>query len=251
MCYENNDRPPAPPGEAGEAHGEDIVLTASDGNHFGAYVARSGSPAGPQVLIYPDVRGLHDFYKALAMRFAEQGIDALAIDYFGRTAGLGARDDSFEFWPHVQQIQLPHFLNDVTAALEYLQSGEGAERPTYVVGFCRGGALALLTGTQDFKLAGLVPFYAGLGTNVPGSEYTPLQGAHAVRYPVLGLFGGADQGIPVEMVHELDAELDKAGVQHEIVIYPNAPHSFFDRKATEFAQESADAWERVLRFIKG
>ena len=67
---------------------------------------------------------------------------------------------------------------------------------------------------------------------------------------MLGLFGGADQNISADQVHMLDEKLDKAGVEHEIVIYPGPPHSFFDRRATEFADVSADAWKRVLGFIK-
>ncbi len=70
-----------------------------------------------------------------------------------------------------------------------------------------------------------------------------------IKTPVLGLFGGADQGIPVEQVAALDQALDASGVEHEIVVYPGAPHSFFDRRAQEFADASADAWQRVLGFI--
>jgi len=66
---------------------------------------------------------------------------------------------------------------------------------------------------------------------------------------VLGLFGGADQGIPPEQVQEFDEALDKAGVEHKIIVYPGAPHSFFDRRATDFAEASADAWRQVLSFI--
>ncbi len=75
-----------PPGESQPARGEDIVLKSADGSSFLAYVAHTGRPAASQVIIYPDVRGLHQFYKELALRFAEVGVNALAIDYFGRTA---------------------------------------------------------------------------------------------------------------------------------------------------------------------
>ena len=248
MCYDDNARPPIPPGASGTARGEDIVLTAADGNRFAAYIARAGNPTGAQIVVFPDVRGLHQFYKELALRFAEMGIDALAIDYFGRTAGLSSRDDSFDFWPHVQQLKLETFFADVTAANAYLHSAAGSARPTFVVGFCMGGSLTLLSSTQDFGWAGAIPFYAGLSRALWGDK-TALDMADQVKYPVLGLFGGADQNIPTDQVHDLDQKLDKAGVEHEIVIYPGAPHSFFDRRATEFAEASADAWQRVLGFV--
>jgi carboxymethylenebutenolidase len=98
-------------------------------------------------------------------------------------------------------------------------------------------------------LAGVIPFYAGLSRDMGAGKGSVLQAAQHVKYPVLGFFGGADQNIPVEQVQELDKALDQAGVEHEIVIYPGAPHSFFDRRFAEFAQESEDAWRRMLGFI--
>ncbi len=70
-----------------------------------------------------------------------------------------------------------------------------------------------------------------------------------MQAPILALMGGDDPGIPVEDVNAFDEALDEAGVEHEVVVYPGAPHSFFDRKHEEFASESEDAWQRVLRFI--
>ncbi|GHO82791.1 dienelactone hydrolase family protein [Dictyobacter formicarum] len=248
MCYDDNARPPLPPIEGGSAHGEDIVLTAADGNRFAAYSAYPDKSLGAQVIIYPDVRGLHQFYKELALRFAETGIRAVAIDYFGRTAGLTSRDDSFDFWPHVQQLHLASFFSDVKAAQDHLHSSQGSNLPTFPVGFCLGGTLALLSGTQDFGFAGLIGFYAGMSRNIDG-EGTALDRAEEIKYPVLGLFGGADQGIPTDQVQTLEQKLEGAGIEHEIVTYPGAPHSFFDRRATDFAEASIDAWNRVLRFI--
>jgi carboxymethylenebutenolidase len=249
MCYDDNARPPIPPGANGGAHGEDIVLSTADGNRFAAYVAHPEHPTGAQVVIFPDVRGLHRFYKDLALRFAETGTIALAIDYFGRTAGLTARDDSFEYMPHVQQIQQQSLFADVDAALAYLRTGDGSSRPTFTVGFCMGGTFSFIAGTiPNFGLAGIIGFYAGMTRNL-GGQGTVLDRAPKLTCPALGLFGGADQGIPVSDVHKLDEKLDAAGVEHEIVIYPGAPHSFFDRRQDQFAEASADAWRRVLAFI--
>ena len=249
MCYDSDARPPYPPISGGAADGKDIVLTAQDGNQFAAYIAYSAQPAGPQIVIYPDVRGLHQFYKELALRFAEVGVRALAIDYFGRTAGLTSRDESFEYMPHVEKITIPTLLADLTAALTYLRDIGKSDRPTFIVGFCRGGTLTLHTGAEEFNLAGLIPFYAGLSRPVPGSKGSTLEQAAKNRYPVLGLFGGDDPGIPASDIAQLDRQLDVAGVQHEIVTYQGAPHSFFDRRYTDFVEASADAWQRMLNFI--
>jgi carboxymethylenebutenolidase len=259
MCYEDKDRPPAPPVTAGEARTEDLVLTAADGNRFAAFAAEPSAPARSQIIIYPDVRGLHGFYKDLALRFAEVGIRAVAFDYFGRTAGLTARDDSFEFMPHVQQLTAAHVFADAQAALEYLgqgKEGDPAPQAVFIVGFCMGGSLSLLSATQHssliahhYRLGGVIAFYAGMSRDF-GGYGNVLDKATEVKRPVLGLFGGADQGIPAAQVEELDSRLDEAGVPHEIVIYPDAPHSFFDRKATEYAEASADAWRRMLAWVE-
>lgn len=250
MCYDDNARPPLPPGEAGPAHGHDGVLTAADGNQFAAYLAHPADhSSNAQIIIYPDVRGLHQFYKDLAMRFAEVGVTAIAIDYFGRSAGLTSRDDSFEYMPHVQQMKLESFTQDVQAAQDELRKRNPSGQATFTVGFCMGGTLSYTTGMdKSLGFAGIIGFYAGMSRNFGGAG-TILDRAEEVTYPSLGLFGGADQGIPVSNVQKFDEKLNGTGIEHTIIIYENAPHSFFDRRYTEFASESADAWQQVLSFI--
>jgi carboxymethylenebutenolidase len=249
MCYDDLARPPLPPGMGGGSNGEDLVLTAADGNRFNAYLSRPAQPTGAQILIYPDVRGLHQFYRELALRFADVGVAAIAMDYFGRSAGLSPRDDQFDYMAHVQQLRLPDILADASAALARLREGEGAQRATFIVGFCMGGTLTIFSGTHDLGLAGLIGFYTGFSRKMDG-EHTALEIAPRLRYPFLGLYGGADQGIPAEMVETLDKSLAAANVEHEVKIYPGATHSFFDRRFAEFADASADAWQRMLDFIK-
>ncbi|GCF10640.1 dienelactone hydrolase family protein [Dictyobacter arantiisoli] len=248
MCYDDNARPPVPSNATGHSHGEDVVLTAADGNRFAAYIAIPDKPQAAQVIIYPDIRGLHQFYKELALRFAEAGIQAIAFDYFGRTAGLTTRDDSFEFMPHVQQLHLATLFADVQATLNYLKQTPHGKLPIFTVGFCLGGSLSFLSGTQNFGWAGVIGFYAGLSRNMD-NQGTVIERASEIKYPVLGLFGGADQGIPAEQVHQLEQKLEETGVKHQIITYAGAPHSFFDRRSAEFANASTDAWKRIFTFI--
>lgn len=216
MCYDNNARPPFPPGESGSARGEDIVLTGADGNRFSTFAAHpdSGQQTGAQIVIYPDVRGLHQFYKDLALRFASIGIAAVVMDYFGRTAGLTTgREDSFEFMPHIQQMLAKNVYSDARASLEYLRTQVGsANNASFTVGFCLGGSMSLYTGSEDLGFAGVIGFYAGLSRKMDDSKGTVLESADKIKVPVLGLFGGADQGIPAEQVQQLDEQLDKVDV---------------------------------------
>ena len=117
MCFDLDSRPPIAPIAGGALDSAPLTLTADDGNRFRAFRARATAPTGAGIVILPDVRGLHAFYEELALRFAENGIDALAIDYFGRTAGIDTpRDDSFEFRPHVERTTFAGLSADIRAA---------------------------------------------------------------------------------------------------------------------------------------
>ena len=89
MCFDHDSRPPIPPIAGGALDSRELTLTSADGTRLSAFEARAAEPSGAAIVILPDVRGLHAYYVELALRFAENGIDAVAIDWFGRTAGLG------------------------------------------------------------------------------------------------------------------------------------------------------------------
>ncbi|MDQ2965857.1 MAG: dienelactone hydrolase family protein, partial [Chloroflexota bacterium] len=194
---------------------------------------------------------LHPYYEDLALRFAENGVDAVAIDYFARTAGLGRRDASFEFMPHVGRTTFAGHSADIKAAVAYLRSEEGgAATRIFTVGFCFGGRLSFVAGTLGLDLAGVIGFYGvpvGPGRNdVPA----PADVADRIASPVLGLFGAADEGIPAASIATFESALKAASVEHRLIAYPGAPHSFFDRKADEYVRSSEAAWEEVLAFVR-
>ena len=254
MCFDFDARPPAPPEDlllapiAGGAGAEVLELTSADGTHFSAALAESASDRGAGVLIFPDVRGLYPFYSELAERFAQAGYHAIAMDYFGRTAGLGPRDEEFEYMPHVQQLTVPGVQQDAAAAIDALRERTGAGKIA-TVGFCLGGFESFLAGADMPDLAAVIGFYGVLTGSRFGVD-GPLERAGDIKVPLLGLFGGADQGIPVEQVEEFDAKLTDAGLDHEIHVYPGAPHSFFDRRYEDYAEACEDAWRRMLGFLE-
>jgi carboxymethylenebutenolidase len=254
MCFDFDARPPAPPEDlllapiAGGAGPELLELTSADGTHFSAALAEAPSDRTGGIVILPDVRGLYPFYSELAERFAQAGYHAIALDYFGRTAGLGPRDEEFEYMPHVQQLTVPTVQQDAAAALAALRERTGAQAVA-TVGFCLGGFESFLAGADMPELAAVVGFYGVLTGERFGVD-GPLERAGEIRRPVLGLFGGEDQAIPVEQVEQFDARLAEAGVEHEIHVYPGAPHSFFDRRYEEHAEACEDAWRRMLGFLE-
>ena len=254
MCFDYDSRPPHLPADlicrpiAGGAAAELLTLTSDDGTEFSAAFAEAPEGGEPGVVIIPDVRGLYPFYIELAERFAEAGHHAIAFDYYGRTAGLGPRDDEFDYGPHREQVKLDPALDDLAAAALELRRRTDIGPPA-TVGFCFGGSISFVAGASpDLDLAGVVGLYGVLDPSRFDGHGVLTQAADTER-PVLGLFGGADQAIPQEQIDQFESELTSAGVEHEIHVYPGAPHSFFDKKQDEFADESEDAWRRILGFL--
>jgi carboxymethylenebutenolidase len=203
------------------------------------------------VVILPDVRGLHPFYEELALRFAEAGVHATAIDYFGRTAGVGDRGDDFDHQKHSALVEDGAVTLDAAAGIAHIRSAEGgAASAVFTVGFCYGARMSFNQAAAGHGLAGVVGFYGRVAEEEPGDPTAPI--ARAPRYdcPVLGLFGGADRKILPEHVDAFRHALDEAGLPNELVVYEGAPHSFFDRSAAEHQAAAADAWSRMLRFIE-
>jgi carboxymethylenebutenolidase len=247
MCFELDSLPPIPVLRGAAVSHEDLVLEAQDGNKLAAFAATPDGPSGVGVVILPDVRGLYRFYEELALRFAERGIAAVAIDYFGRTAGLGKRGDDFEYMPHVEQTTPKGVQADVRAAVEHLRA-HGAHT-LFTVGFCFGGRNSWLAAAGDHGLAGAIGFYGRPGETRDGAP-GPTQRAAELQAPILALQAGDDQNITAADNAAFEEALEDAGVEHELVTYEGAPHSFFDRRQEDFAGASEDAWAKVLAFIE-
>lgn len=240
MCHDDDSRPPAPPviGAVGQ-HGK-LVLTAEDGNMFNAYEAHPAQPSTRGMVILPDNRGMHAYYTALAQRFAEAGFHAVAFDYYARTAGRGDRSESFDYVPHwkLAQGNTEGVDADVRASAAHLRA-TGA-KSIFTVGFCFGGGMSWRQSAKLDGVAGCIGFY-GLANGV-----LPVQ--DELRAPLLMLLGGQD---PIVNPDDFDIVLEKLnahGLVSERHVYPNAPHSFFDRTYAEHGDECADAWRRIIAF---
>jgi carboxymethylenebutenolidase len=247
MCFDLDSAPPVPPIYGAAVSHDDLVLEAADGNRFAAFLATPEEASRVGVVILPDIRGLYRFYEELALRFAERGYAALAFDFFGRTAGVEKRADDFEYMPHVEQTTQEGLQADVAACGAHLR-GAGCDA-LFTVGFCFGGRNSWLAAAAGHGLAGAIGFYGRPREGRPPGP-GPMERTADLAAPILALQGGDDPGIPVEDSQAFDAALTAAGVEHEVVIYDGAPHSFFDRKYEEFAADSEDAWNRVLAFVE-
>ena len=239
MCFELDSLPPVPVIAGAAVSHEDLELEAADGTSFAAFHASPEEHADVGVVVLPDVRGLYRFYEELALRFAERGYRAVAIDYFGRTAGVAKRDEGFEYREHVDKTTQSGIQADIRAAVDFLH--EQGCRSVFTVGFCFGGSNSWNAAAAGLGLAGAVGFYG---------RPARVERVGDIAAPILALMGGADAAIPREDVEGFDRALTEAGIEHEVEIYDGAPHSFFDRKQEEFRAASDDAWARTLAFVE-
>jgi carboxymethylenebutenolidase len=249
MCFAHDSHPPIAAVAGAAVEHRELVLEASDGNRLAAFHALAEVSSGVGMLVLPDVRGLSSYYEELALRFAERGVDALAIDYYGRTAGAEARRAGFDHAPHVPLCTWAGLRADVDAAASAIRA-EGRVDSLYSIGFCMGGRLSFLLGSRpELGMAGVIGFYGWPVSGFASGGPAPIDEVGRMTAPVLGIFGGADQGISLADVRRFDEALAAADVEHRIVTYPDAPHSFFDRKAAEYTAASEAAWSEVLAFI--
>jgi len=253
MCVDDESRPPIRPIAGASVDGEDRVLESADGTRFGAYLSRAAQPTGAGILVLPDIRGLHPFYVELADRFAELGLDALAVDWYGRTAGVGRHGPDFDPEPHIPLLRYESLLADARAAAADLRTaGGGRADRLFAIGFCLGGRLGFLATTEGLDLAGVVGFYGRpVGPIVWGSP-VPIDVLDRAATPFLGIFAGADEYIPVAGVEQFRDALAARwpDPDHRVLIYPGTRHSFFDILADQYAEASADAWRETLAFLE-
>jgi len=252
MCFDLDSTPPVPSNPEAVADQRMLTLTSADGTRFAAFAALPRERSDVGVVVLPDVRGLYRFYREIALRLAEAGHPAVAIDYYGRTAGVAERDEDFPFLDHLLRLTRDGIHTDVAAAIAHLRSDVGgACRRVVTLGFCFGGRQSFLAATRGHDhLVGVIGYY-GLPGYGPDGSPGPTQHAAEMTVPVLALMGGADEVIPPSEVAAFEEALAAAGVEHEVVTYPGAPHSFFDLKHDgKYAEASADSWRRVLDFLR-
>jgi carboxymethylenebutenolidase len=191
------------------------------------------------VVVIQEWWGLNDHIKDVANRFAEQGYVALAPDLY-KGVVVTEPDEAMKL---VMELDMAEAVREIQHGIDFLQGQDYvAGEKVGVVGFCMGGGLALQTALAEDNLGAAVAFY---GRPLPPDQ------AGQVKAPVLGLYGAADQGIPVADVETMDKAFTDAGIEHEIHIYDGAGHAFFNDTAPSYNEAAAtDSWQRTLAWFQ-
>ena len=231
---------------------ENVTIHVGD-QQMGGYLARpKGEETLPAVLVFMEIFGVNDHIQDVTRRVAELGYVALAPDYFHRTApGMqGAYDEAgmAEGMKHLGQLKADEMVADAQASLDYLRArGDVKGEHIGAMGFCIGGHMTYLTAASTGVKAA-ASFYGGgiAGPQGPGGGTPTVEKTAGISGRILCLFGGQDTMIPEDQVSAIRDALEKAGTNHEVVVYPEADHGFFcDKRPTHNADAAADAWQRV------
>jgi len=207
----------------------------------------------PGLILVPDVHGLSDHYRDVAMRFASVGLTTLAVDLYGRE-GPPTLPDLAAVTAWIRALPDDRVLRDLVAAREWLRQRDDVRSDAVAItGYCMGGQYAVLSSCRDDGWAACVAWY-GMLRYVHYDERnpaSPLDVADRLGCPLLGLYGAEDALIPTEDVRAFEAGASGAGHPVEFELYPGAGHAFFnDRRPDAYRPDAAaDAWRCALEFF--
>lgn len=223
------------------------------GDEMPAYFARpAGAKNPPVVLVAMEIFGLHEYVKDVTRRLAKLGAFAVAPDYYFRKGDLTKVTEMSQLIPEVNSKPDSELFSDLDSTVAWAKSQGGDTSRLGIIGFCRGGRTVWEYAAHNGALKAGVAFY-GPPVDAPNPLWpkSPMQLAPEMKAPVLGLYGEADQGIPVAQVEEFKAALARANKTAEFKIYPGAPHGFHADYRPSYRKEAAeDAWNQMQAWLK-
>lgn len=221
----------------------ELAVDGQDVNYFEDYVGYLAAPkdhadnAYPGVVIIHEWWGLNENIKQTAENLASHGYVVLAVDLYGKPAAISAdeaRSLSSSYDPDLG-------VANMNGAVQFLEENYGAPK-VGSIGWCFGGAQSLSLALNNPEMDATVIYY--------GRLVSDKEQLSAIDWPVLGIFAGLDQGIPVESVNEFEKSLDDLGIQNEIHIYPDVDHAFANPSGQRYApEETKDAWSKTIAFL--
>ncbi|HEY5754657.1 MAG TPA: dienelactone hydrolase family protein [Steroidobacter sp.] len=207
----------------------------------------------PVILVVQEIFGVHEHIKDVCRRFAKQGYFAIAPEMYYRQGDVSKLKSIEEIRPIVAKVPDAQVMSDLDATVDFAQkSGKGDVAKLGITGFCWGGRIVWLYAEHSKQLKAGVAWYGRLvGDPTENQPKHPVNIAADLKAPVLGLYGGKDQGIPLDTVEQMRTAMAKAKVASEIVVYPESPHAFFaDYRPSYVEADAKDAWQKALAWFK-
>jgi carboxymethylenebutenolidase len=235
--------------EAGE-----VSIPVADGK-MPAYraVPKSGNNL-PTVIVVQEIFGVHEHIKDICRRFAKLGFFAVAPELYARQGDVSKIKNIQEVITQVvSKVPDAQVMSDLDATVAWAKStGQADTAKLGITGFCWGGRIVWMYAAHNPKLKAGVAWYGRLITDTDALRpKNPIDIVSDLKAPVLGLYGEADGGIPVESVEKMRAALKAASKPAEIVLYPETPHGFYADYRESYRKEAADdGWKRLLAWFK-
>jgi carboxymethylenebutenolidase len=219
------------------------------------YAVPKGGGRRPVVLVVAEVWGLHEHIKDVTRRVAKDGYFAIANEPYHRIGELWKLPEIKEVLAGANKLSDEEAFKDLDATLAWAEKNDRANLDKLgITGFCRGGRMVWMYSTHQPKVDAGVAWYGGLSPAQPAQPQTPIDVMDTLKAPVLGLYGGADQGIPMEQVEKLRAALksgSKAAKASQVQVYEGMPHGFNADYRPSYRKEAADdGRKRMLAWFK-
>ena len=231
----------------------EVKIPTSDGEIPGYRAMPAKGESSPVILVVQEIFGVHEHIKDICRRFAKAGYLAVAAEMYARQGDVSQYKDFSDIIKNVvSKVADKQVMSDLDAATDWAGKNGGDTSKLGITGFCWGGRIVWLYSAHSSRVKAGVAWYGRLtGEKNEITPHQPLDIAGKLNAPVLGLYGGKDQGIPLEQVEKMNALLKSAGGKSEIVVYPEAPHGFHADYRPSYREDNAkDAWTRAMAWFK-
>ncbi len=230
----------------------EVKIPAKGGTIPGYRALPSGQGPFPTVLVVQEIFGIHEHIKDICRRLAKLNYLAIAPDLYVRQGDVTKTENMNDIMKVVSQVPDAQVMSDLDAAADWAAKNKGNPKAVGITGFCWGGRIVWLYAAHSPGLKAGVAWYGRLvGSTSDLQPKNPIDLVPSLKTPVLGLYGGKDQGIPLETVEQMRKALKDANNPSEILVYPDAPHGFFADYRASYRKEAAeDGWKRLLTWFK-
>ncbi|HET9699329.1 MAG TPA: dienelactone hydrolase family protein [Burkholderiales bacterium] len=232
----------------------DVKIPTASGDIPGYRAMPAAGGPFPTILVVQEIFGVHEHIKDLCRRLAKVGYFAVAPELYYRQGDVSQMKEISEIFSKVvSKVPDSQVMSDLDATVAWAKAAGKADTARLgITGFCYGGRIVWLYAAHNPNLRAGVAWYGRLMTDKTENQPKhPLDIVNEIRAPVLGLYGGADQGIPNDTVEKMQAALKAGGKPSEIILYPDTPHAFnADYRPSYRKQQAEDGWKRMLEWFR-
>jgi carboxymethylenebutenolidase len=231
----------------------EVKIPVKDGTIPGYRAMPDTGGPFPTILVVQEVFGVHEHIKDICRRLAKAGYFAVAPALYAREGDVAGMSDTKQIMQVVAKVPEPQVASDLDAAAAWMKgTGKADTSKLGITGFCWGGRQVWLYAAHNPDVKAGVSWYGVLQRPKTGmTPDNPIDLVNRINAPILGLYGGADPGIPVAQIDAMRAALKAASKPSEIIVYPDTPHGFnADYRPSYRPQQAKDGWKRMLAWFK-